>query len=138
MDLQPFGRMAAPLAPVEFVGTTPRGQRLVGPIVNARLEGPYVQATQRGTSGADWLLMAPDGTTLVDVRISWRTDDGAFLYLSYTGRADWVDGVGSGPVYSAMRFDTDDERYIWLTKRLIIGKGQVQLDRGHYDLYLLD
>ena len=138
MELLPFGRMSAPLAPVEFVGKTPRGHRLVGPIIAARLEGPYVNATQRGTSAADWLLIAPDGVTLIDVRIAWRTDDGAFLYLTYRGRTDWSGGVGSAPVYSAMRFDTDDKRYHWLTTRIVVGKGQLHPDRGAYELFMLD
>lgn len=138
MKLELFGSMDAPLAPVEFVGNGPRGRRLVGPIVGARLEGPYVNATQRGTSAADWLLMSADGTTIIDVRIAWRTDDGAFLYLTYRGRADWSAGIGARPVYSALHFDTEDVRYRWLTKRIIVGKGHVQLDRGGYELFMLD
>lgn len=137
MDLEPFGTFRAPLNPVEFVGSTPRGRRLVGPIDGARLEGPLLAASQRGKSGADWLRTGPDGTTLIDVRISLRSDDGAFLQVSYTGRADWATGVGGGPVYSAFRFDTEDDRYRWLNSRLVIGKGEVQLDHGAYDLFLL-
>ena len=138
MQARPFGTFTAPLARVEFVGTTPLGRRLIGPIVGGRIEGPVLNATQRGTSAADWLLRGPDGTTVIDVRMALRTDDGAFLYLSYSGRADWSGGVGSGPVYSAFRFDTDDERYRWLTSRLVVGRGQVGEDHGEYDLQLLD
>jgi hypothetical protein len=137
MELQPFGTFQAPLNPVEFVGSTPRGRRLVGPIDGARLEGPHVRASQRGKSAADWLLSGPDGTTMIDVRISLRSDDGAFLQVTYTGRADWATGVGGGPVYSAFRFDTEDERYRWLQSRLVIGKGQVRRDHGAYELFLL-
>lgn len=137
MDLQPFGTFTAPLNRVEFVGSTPRGRRMVGPIVDARLEGPHVSASQRGTSAADWLLTAPDGSTVIDVRISLRTDDGAFIQVTYSGRADWSGGVGSGPVHSAFRFDTEDSRYRWLNSRLVLGKGQVELDHGAYDLFLL-
>ncbi len=138
MQARPFGTFTAPLARVEFVGTTPLGRRLIGPIVGARLEGPHLAATQRGTSAADWLLRGPDGTTLVDVRIAMRTDDGAFLYISYAGRADWSGGIGSGPVYSAFRFDTEDPRYRWLNRRLVAGRGMVFEDHGEYDLFLLD
>lgn len=138
MQARPFGTFHAPLARVEFLGTTPRGHRLIGPLVGARLDGPVLAATQRGTSAADWLLRGPDGTTVIDVRIAMRTDDGAHLYITYDGRADWSGGIGSGPVYSAFRFDTDDPRYRWLTRRLVVGRGQVCEDHGEYALFLLD
>jgi hypothetical protein len=138
VELHPFGTFSAPLGKVEFRGDGPRGHRLVGPIVNARMEGPELKASQRGTSAADWLLMGSDGTVLVDVRISLRTDDGAFIQVTYDGRALWADGVGSGPVYSAFRFDTEDERYRWLTSRIVVGRAQVGLTSGTYELFLLD
>ncbi|WP_159083500.1 DUF3237 domain-containing protein [Nocardioides terrigena] len=137
MQLQPFGTFTAPLERVEFVGTTPRGRRLVGPIVNARLQGEHVRASQRGRSAADWLITGPGGATVIDVRISLRCDDGAFLQVSYSGRTDWAGGVGSGAVYSAFRFETGDDRYRWLHSRLVVGKGQVHEDHGVYDLFLL-
>jgi hypothetical protein len=138
LKLVPFGHLAAPLAPVEFVGMTPKGKRLIGPIVGARLEGPHIQASQSGTSAADWLIQSADGTVLVDVRLSLRTDDGAELYVAYSGRADWSGGIGCGPVYSAFRFDSEHARYRWLQTRLIVGKGNVEIGRGRYDLYITE
>lgn len=138
MQLIPFATMTAPLAKVEYRGDGPRGHRLVGPIVGARLEGEGVMASQRGTSSADWLIQGPDGTIVVDVRMSVRTDDGAFLQITYGGRASWADGIGSGDVFSAFTFDTDDERYAWLRRRLVVGRGVVRPDQGVYSLFLLD
>ena len=137
MRTEPFGTLHAPLARVEFRGDAPMGHRLVGPIVGARIDGPRLRATQEGTSGADWLIQAPDGTVIVDVRLSLRTDDGAPLQLAYCGRADWSGGIGSGAVSSAFAFDTDDERYSWLCSRLVVGRGVVEPDRGTYELALL-
>ncbi|KQY56150.1 hypothetical protein ASD11_16950 [Aeromicrobium sp. Root495] len=138
MQATPFGTFTAPLAKVELRADGPRGHRLVGPIVGGRFEGPHLNADQRGTSAADWLLWGPDGTVVVDVRISLRTDDGAFIQVTYDGKADWSDGVGSGPVYSAFRFDTSDERYSWLTGRLVVGRAEVGPTQGVYTLSLLD
>lgn len=138
MQIEPFGTFTAPLSKVEMRGDGPRGHRLVGPITEGRFEGPRFTADQRGTSAADWLLMGPDGTVVVDVRISLRTHDGAFVQVTYDGRADWSGGIGSGPVYSAFRFDTDDERYAWLTGRLVVGRAQVGPTQGVYTLSLLD
>ena len=138
MRLTPFATYTAPLAKVEMRGDGPRGHRLVGPIVGARMEGEGFAASQRGTSSADWLLQGPDGTIVVDVRLSLRTDDGAFVQVTYGGRADWSEGIGSGPVLSWFTFDTDDERYAWLSRRLVVGRGVVQPDHGRYELSLLD
>jgi hypothetical protein len=35
--------------------------------------------------GGDWLLMRPDGVLEQDVRITLKTDDGAFIYVRYAG-----------------------------------------------------
>ncbi|MGB4135750.1 MAG: DUF3237 domain-containing protein [Microbacterium sp.] len=138
MRSQPFGVFRAPLARVEFRGDASRGHRLVGPIVGGRIEGPLLNATQVGTSAADWLIQGPDGTVIVDVRVSLRTDDGAAIQVAYGGRADWSGGIGSGPVFSAFVFDTDDERYRWLCSRIVVGVGAVAPTHGSYTLELLD
>ncbi|MCL3819853.1 DUF3237 domain-containing protein [Aeromicrobium wangtongii] len=138
MKLTPFATYTAPLDKLEMRGDGPRGHRLIGPIIGATIEGDQLQATQRGASSADWLLMGPDGTVVVDVRMSIRTHDGAFIQMTYGGRARWADGIGSGDVYSAFTFDTDDPRYSWLTRRLVVGRGVVHPTHGVYSLHLLD
>ena len=137
MRIEPFGTFHAPLSRVEFRGDTPRGHRIVGPIRGSRLEGPLLQATQVGASAADWLVQGPDGTVLVDVRVSLQTDDGALLQLAYQGRANWAGGVGSRDVFAAFAFDTDDPRYRWLCARMVVGVGKVQETHGSYSLGLL-
>lgn len=137
MRATPFGTMRAPLARVEFRGDGPCGHRLVGPIDGATIDSPFLQARQVGKSSADWLLLGPDGTVTIDVRLSLRTSDDAFIQVTYDGRADWSDGVGSGPVFSAFRFDTSDERYRWLCSRIVVGRGIVDPTTGVYELALL-
>ncbi|GAA1541934.1 hypothetical protein HD600_000861 [Microbacterium ginsengiterrae] len=137
MRIEPFGTFRAPLSRVEFRGDASRGHRLVGPIVGATIDGPLLRATQNGTSAADWLLQGPDGTVFIDVRISMRTDDGAPLQITYSGRADWPDGVGSGPVRAAFVFETDAPQYRWLCSRMVVGVGSVEQTHGSYSLAML-
>lgn len=137
MDLEPLGRFTASLARTEFVGSTPRGRRIIGPIVNARLTGDRLQASQAGTSAADWLVLGPDGTIFIDVRIAFRTDDGARIYMSYSGRGDWSAGVMSGAVFATPVFETADERYRWLNGVLCAAKGMVSAGGAEYELAVL-
>ena len=137
MELEPLCRFTASLARTELVVEGPLGRRIIGPIVGARLEGERLKATQRGTSAADWLLLAADGTTYIDVRMALRTDDGAYLYLAYHGRADWSDGVMSGPVYSAPTFATEDPRYRWLNSVQCAAKGRVFDGGAEYEMAIL-
>ena len=112
-----------------MVADTPRGRRIVAGIREGRLDGERLQASQRGTSAADWLVIGSDGTAFIDVRISFRTDDGAFIQMTYSGRGDWGDGPMTGPVYSAPYFETDDDRYSSAGTR----RGLIR--RGYWEFY---
>lgn len=137
MRSEPFGTFHAPLSKVEFRGDASRGHRLVGPIIGSSIDGPLLRARQEGSSAADWLLQGPDGTVLIDVRVSMRTDDGAPLQITYRGRAHWPDGIGSGPVRAAFAFETDALKYRWLCSRLVVGVGAVHPTHGAYSLAML-
>lgn len=137
MRLEPLCTFTARLSKTELVATTPLGRRIIGPIHGATLTGERVRAVQRGTSAADWLVMGPDGTVQIDVRLVFVTDDGARLYLEYLGRADWSGGVMSGPVYSVPTFSTDDPRYSWLNSVQCAARGQVRQDGADYEMFVL-
>lgn len=137
MRIEPFGVFHAPLARVEFRGDAARGHRLVGPIVDSRIDAPQLRAGQVGTSAADWLLWGPGGTVFIDVRVSMRTDDGASLQIAYSGRAHWPDGIGSGAVRAAFAVETDAPQYRWLCSRLLVGVGSVDRSSGQYALALV-
>lgn len=134
MELQHLCRFTAYISRPEIVADTPRGRFLVGGIKDGRLEGDRLRASQRGTSAADWLIIGTDGTALVDVRISFRTDDGAFLYMDYRGRGDWSKGSMTGPVFSAHYCESEDPRYHWLHTAGIFGYGAVAEGNDTYDI----
>jgi hypothetical protein len=101
---------------------TPRGTLMVGEITASRWEGERFRASQRGRAAADWLLVAPDGTAYVDVRLTLETDDGALVFVEYTGRTQ-RDG---GAAYSTPLFQTGDPRYAWMNRIQAVA-------RGHFD-----
>ena len=57
----------------------------------------------------------------MDVRATLETHDGALLYAQYSGRIDLA--VQPVVAYTTPRFDTGDERYDWLNRVQVVGKG---------------
>jgi hypothetical protein len=72
------------VAPARDVGATPRGTRRFYPAIGGSFEGPRLRGEVL-PDGGDWLLLRPDGVLKQDVRITLKTDDGAFIYVRYAG-----------------------------------------------------
>lgn len=137
LELIPFCTYTARIDKPDLVADTPKGHRVIMGIKGARWEGERFNAVQRGDTAGDWLITGPDGTAMVDVRMSLRTDDGAFVYVEYQGRADWSAGPASAPAYSAPRFETGDERYLWMNKLQFVAKGTVDGTTVSYEVFEL-
>jgi uncharacterized protein DUF3237 len=123
VDLLPLGILTARLADLVVLEGTPSGMRVIADVVEARLEGERINASAKGV-GADWLIIGPDGTDMLDARFTLLTDDGALIYVQFHGRSDVREGVGAAPVYAAPRFETGDDRYAWLNRIQAIAKGR--------------
>src|SRR4029077_15274738 len=72
--------IAAPLS----VGMTPQGERRIIPIPGGRFAGEQF-AGDVLPGGADWQLVRPDGTALLEARYTLRTQDGALVYVRNRG-----------------------------------------------------
>jgi Protein of unknown function (DUF3237) len=120
------------------LGITPAGHRLMVTIREVVCEGERISAhLKEGGAAGDWMIVGPDGTALIDIRLTLETDDGALIYVEYQGRRNFsqvYEGVDA-PVYIAPRFETSDERYSWLNKIQAIGKGLVDGDSRVYEIY---
>lgn len=117
------------------IGTTPAGRRMIGLAPAARWEGERLRANQRGMA-ADWLAIGPEGTGTIDARATLETDDGALIYVRYSGRA--VLSRDAPPVFfTAPLFETGDERYRWLNRVQAVAKGSTDGKVIHYDVYEL-
>jgi hypothetical protein len=82
---------------------------------------------------ADWLTIANDGTGLLHVRFTLETDDGAFIYVEYQGRANMAEGL----IATAPIFQTGDKRHVWLNSVQAVAAGQLNGDTGElvYEVY---
>jgi hypothetical protein len=87
----------------------------------------------------DWVLMRADGIGEVDVRGTIHTNDGANIYIYYTGFLDGTKGGSKCPIRTAIRFETGAERYAYLnrTQGFGIGIADFEAQTVSYDIYAL-
>lgn len=122
-------------APVQAIGAVALGNRSVFPIIGGEFEGPRLRGKVLG-GGGDWTLLRPDGVLELDLRITLQTDDGALIYMTFTGLrhgpADVIAAIGRGEgvdpakyyFRTAPRFETASEKYSFLNRILAIGIGE--------------
>jgi hypothetical protein len=127
-------------APVSF------GARMFLEVVEGQVTGRLNGRLLSG--GGDWIVIGTDGWGQVDVRGQIGTDDGASIYMHYTGLLELNDKVmtaiasGSGTDWgdqyfrTTPRFETGDERYKWLTTNLFVSEGRLKEGgRVEYSVY---
>jgi hypothetical protein len=129
--LRPLCNVTYELAQPIAVSSGPTGSRTIGEITGARYEGERLKASLKGRAAADWAFVEPSGRVLVDARLTLETDDGATILVTYTGRMN----AATAGVYSAMYFETGDERYTWLTRILGVAKGSFTGEGVEYEVY---
>ena len=134
--LSPIGTITAQLGDQIELGEGPKGRRLISDVLSVELTSDKVNATLATNDAADWLTISDNGKLgVLDVRFTLVTDDGAFIYVEYSGRAD----MESGLIAAAPTFQTSHEKYSWLNKIQAVAAGQLY-DHGKliYHLYQLD
>ena len=112
----------------------PQGTRTIVQIVGGRLEGPRIKASVVTPAG-DWITNRADGSMRLDVRVTFRTDDGALILATYNGigRATSTGAL----LWTAPLFETGDARYAWLTKLQAVGVGERAGTAVKYEIYAL-
>ncbi len=114
--------LTAQLGDQIVVGEGPRGSRVVIDVPSVTLVGDNIQASLATQDAADWLTLSEDGKLgALDVRMTLKTDDGAFIYVEYQGRADMASGV----IATAPTFQTSHEKYLWLNRIQAVAAGQL-------------
>jgi hypothetical protein len=138
IELVPRGTARIRLQTPIVLEGTPRGTRRIVELSGITIDGERLDAHQKGSAAADWLLVSPDGTGMLDVRYCAETHDGALVYVSYAGRLDVSGGLGAAPIYATPVFETGDARYTWLNKIQAVAKGTIDPSRAlTYEMYEL-
>lgn len=143
-----FAYHATLKAPPETIGPVPEGVRATFYITGGEATGPKLHGKLLGV-GADWALMRRDGVIQLDVRGTMETQDGALIYVHYSGLGDMgADGhdqfiAGKLPARLPLRttpvFRTAHPQYQWLHRRVCVGIGEADLEKFtvSYDVYAL-
>lgn len=125
---------------------TPVGTRFTYVIGDGRCEGPRIAADVL-PGGGDWILFGTDRIARLDVRATLRTDDGAHIHLTSTGRVSMPPEAAARfaagqlirhdemTARSSPLFDTGDERYCWLNGVHTVAINEVSLQAVHYRVF---
>jgi hypothetical protein len=115
--------------------TTPGGARCYYPAIGGSFEGPRLRGAVL-PDGGDRLLVRLDGILEQDVRITLKTDDGAFIYVRHVGMRrgppEVIARLSQGKTVDpseynfgvAPMFETGAERYARLNNILAAGVGE--------------
>lgn len=125
------------LSGVDEVGAGPFGQRMIANVSGGQFTGDRLKGTIVG-AGGDWLLLGQDGFGRLDVRTTFKTVDGAIIYLQYHGLIELTAGVmdilagsdapthyGDQYYFTSPRLETGDERYWWVNQTIFVGEGRL-------------
>ncbi len=123
------------------LGQSPWRNRRIGYITGGRFGGPRLKG-EILPGGGNWSESGdgPDGAAVgaFDARSVWKTDDGALIYVTYSGRTLIPPDVTAAfrdpaqphvdPLRYLIRiapvFETADPRYLWLNAVLGVGCGE--------------
>jgi hypothetical protein len=132
MELRAFGLLTIDTDPdgLFMLGATSVGQRIIQEFRSVRFEGERLRGTMTGKAGADWLTVDDRGNATIDIRVLLLTEDGARVFVTLDGRAQWPEGLGRGPIYSTARLECGDEPYEWVNHLRLVSKGEVTEGRA--------
>jgi hypothetical protein len=117
--------LTAQLGDQIVVGDGPKGSRVVIDVPSVSLVGDKINASLATQDAADWLTLSEDGKLgALDVRMTLKTDDDAFIYVEYQGRANMELGL----IATAPTFQTSHTKYLWLNRIQAVAAGQLGSD----------
>lgn len=125
--------LTADVPRITDLGATPAGSRRIATVTGGVFKGERLSGTIHAAPGGDWILVRPDGATVLDVRITLETDDGAIIYMTYTG----VVARNDAGLYWRVRpvFYTASEKYGWLNHIVAVGKNKQVQGKVAYDIF---
>ncbi|MFK7974590.1 MAG: DUF3237 domain-containing protein [Halioglobus sp.] len=127
IELHPLATIEVQLGEPVVVGGGIKGSRLVIDVPSVKVTGERINAELATNDAADWATFSEDGSlAALDVRLTLKTDDGAYIYVEYTGRMN----AETGLIAVAPTFETGSEKYAWLNGMQAVSAGQVDTETG--------
>ncbi len=134
------------LGEISDVGQVPTGHRRVIPITGGHLAGPRLDATIL-PGGADWQIVSPDGTAVIDSRYSAVAGDGAQLFIATQGfrygPPDVIAKLAAGEVVDrddytfrlTARIECGSPDLAWVNRTIFVATAARQPAAVTYDVY---
>lgn len=132
--------------PVDF-GAGPLGRRSYFEVTGGAATGKRFSADVL-SGGGDWLLVGRDNYARLDVRVQFKTNDGALIYTQFFGlfelNAKVREAMASGgnTTYADQyfrttpRMETGDERYGWMNQSIFVARGHLlEGPKVEYEVY---
>lgn len=128
------------------VGAVPAGTRHIDLIGAGKFEGPRVRG-ELLPGGMDMKTLRADGAMVPNVRLVLRTDDGALIFMHYTGvrhgSPEVMRRIAAGEVVAPTEyylrntptFETSAPKYDWLNRIVAVGVGRRMPDHAAYDVF---
>jgi len=123
MTSRPLLLLRLATAPIQEIGPTPHGTLSIFPIVGGTFDGERLRGKVL-PGGGDWVTRRPDGVFELDLRATLETDDGALVYLTFSGVRD----DASHYFRTLPRFETAAPKYDFLNRLLAVGLGEIRPD----------
>jgi hypothetical protein len=141
----------AGLEPVQHdTGNAHFGRRMIAVVTGGSFQGDRLKGTVL-YGGGDWATIEEERDVLrLDARVTWQTDDGAKIYVSYRGvlrplseasRQAASGGTATDEDYKALYFrtspifETGDTRYQWLNDIVTVAIGGVGDGGVKYEIF---
>ena len=135
MQLNELFTIRITLGDSSVIGNGPSGLRVIAEVAGGTFEGERLRGTVL-TPGADWVVL-DGGFGEVDVRLNLLCNDGARIYMHYTGvleqneaalkalSGDGETNYGDHYFVTQPRFECGQEGYEWLNRIVAIGEGRL-------------
>jgi hypothetical protein len=123
MNSRPLIVLRLETSATEQVGTTPDGTLSIFPIIGGSFEGDRLRGRVLA-GGGDWVTTKADGCFELDARATFETDDGALIYMTFTGIRDDAHKY----FRTLPRFETASPKYAFLNRLLAVGIGEIRPD----------
>jgi hypothetical protein len=139
--------LTADVPKIVDLGATPQGSRRIANVTGGTFRGERLNGTLHPAPGGDWILVRPDGATILDVRVTLETDDRQLIYMTYRGLrhgpADVMARLAKGePVDPAGYyfrttpvFETASPNYDWLNRVVSVATGRREARGPVYEVY---
>ena len=105
------------------IGSTPQGTLTIFPVTGGSFEGERLRGKVLA-GGGDWVSGRADNALELDLRVTLETDDGALIYMTFTGLRDDAHQY----FRTLPRFETAAPKYAFLNRLLAVGIGEIRAD----------